>query len=243
MQALFQERSEEPLIRGTLRQQVTFRILTGVFQARFQSGERLVVQRLSRLYDVSPTPVREALVELGMLGIVKLLPNRGAVLLPFGPEQVREIGQVRRVLEVEGARCACRRLDPSTLAALRNDVAALLDRPADTSRDRDARRCDTELHGIIAESCGSARLTAEINRYLTLFGALRDVSHQRDAATNYSRSDDVLEHLEILDRLQHEDTEGAARAMDRHIRSATRTIEEVMFSARAAEPAAGGNDE
>jgi DNA-binding GntR family transcriptional regulator len=241
MQALSQHQPAEPLIRGILRHQVTFRILTGVFQERFRSGERLVVQRLSQLYDVSPTPVREALVELAALGIVKLLPNRGAVLLPFGPEQVREIGQVRRVLEVEAARCACGRIDPSALAALRNDVAALLRRPADTSRDRDARECDTELHGVIAESCGSARLTAEINRYLTLFGALRDVSHQRDAATNYSRSDDVREHLEILDGLQHHDPEGAALAMDRHIRSATQAIEEVMFSNQEAEPSPCGN--
>lgn len=245
MQALTQKQaavqSEEPLVRGTLRQQVTFRILTGVFQERFRSGERLVVQRLSRLYEVSPTPVRESLVELATLGIVKLLPNRGAILLPFGPEQVREIGQVRRVLEVEAARCSCGRIDAAPLTALQRVVASLLGRRADESRDRDARKCDTELHGIIAESCGSARLTAEINRYLTLFGALRDVSHQRDAATNYSRSDDVIEHLEILDRLQHHDPEGAAQAMDRHICSATKIVEEVMFSAQALERPAGGN--
>ena len=104
-------------------------------------------------------------------------------------------------------------------------------------RDRDVRDCDSRLHGTIAESCGSARLTAEIHRYLTLFGALRDVSHQtRHAATNYSRSDDVIEHLEILDRFRQGDPEGAAQAMDRHIRSATKLVEEVMFSAKAVVP-------
>jgi DNA-binding GntR family transcriptional regulator len=239
MQVLPDRHYDEPVTRGTLRHQVTFRILTGVFQERFRSGERLVVQRLSELYEVSPTPVREALVELGTMGIVKLLPNRGAVVLPFGPMQVREIGQVRRVLEVEATRSACGRIDPSLLASLQTDVAALLGRPADASRDHDARVCDTQLHGIIAESCGSPRLTAEIHRYLTLFGALRDVSHQRDAATNYSRSDDVLEHLEILDRLRERDPDGAALAMDRHIRSATKTVEEVMFSTPGLFPTIG----
>jgi DNA-binding GntR family transcriptional regulator len=224
-----EKRPAGPVIRGTLRHQLTFRILTGVFEERFRSGERLIVQRLSQLFEVSPTPVREALLELAALGIVKLLPNRGAVLLPFGPQQVREIGQVRRVLEVEATRCACGQIDLGELTALRREVAGLLGRPADESRDRDARTCDTQLHGIIAESCGSARLTAEIHRYLTLFGALRDVSHQRDAETNYSRSDDVFEHLEILDHLQRGEAEGAAMAMDRHIRSATTTVEEVMF--------------
>ncbi|MHC5543303.1 GntR family transcriptional regulator, partial [Singulisphaera rosea] len=75
-----------PVPRGNLRQQVTSRILAAVFQGRFASGQRLIVQRLSELYEVSPTPVREALVELEALGIVELLPNRGAVVLPFGPQ-------------------------------------------------------------------------------------------------------------------------------------------------------------
>ena len=136
MQALSEMQPEEPLIRGTLRHQVTFRILTGVFQERFRSGERLVVQRISQLYEVSPTPVREALVELATLGIVKLLPNRGAVLLPFGPQQIREIGQVRRVLEVEATRCACGQIDPLELVALQKEVAGLMGRTADESRDR-----------------------------------------------------------------------------------------------------------
>jgi DNA-binding GntR family transcriptional regulator len=229
---------DEQVSRGSLRNQVTIRILTAVFDGRFSSGERLVVQRLAEIYKVSPTPVREALVELAPLGIVDLLPNRGAVVLPFGPHQVREIGQVRRVLEVEATRCACGRIETAELSRLIRSVESLLSRPADLARDHEARTSDTRLHGIIAESCGSSRLTAEINRYLTLFRALRDVSHIRDAATNYSRSDDASEHLEILHKLRARDAEAAARAMDHHIRSATKAIEEVMFSA----PAAASND-
>ncbi len=223
-----------PISRGNLRQQVTSRILAAVFQGGFHSGQRLVVQRLSELYEVSPTPVREALVELAALGIVELLPNRGAVVLPFGPQQVREISQIRRVLEAEGTRCACGRILPADLEALQQDLIQLGSRPQDEHRDRDARTFDTKLHGLISISCGSARLTAEIDRYLTLFRTLRDVSHLRDAATNYSRSDDVSEHLEVVVKLQELDAEGAAQAMDHHIRSASKTLEEVLFSAQAA---------
>ena len=102
----------EPVSRGGLRHQVTARLLTAVFLGRFESGQRLVVQHLAETLSVSPTPVRESLVELAAMGIVELLPNRGAVVLPFGPEQVREISQVRRVLEVEAdLRCASGRID------------------------------------------------------------------------------------------------------------------------------------
>lgn len=229
-----------PILRGNLRQQVSSRILTAVFQGGFLSGQRLVVQRLSELYEVSPTPVREALVELAALGIVELLPNRGAVVLPFGPQQVREISQIRRVLESEGTRCACGRIPDSEVAALETELDQLGSRPPNEQRDRDARACDNKLHGLISLSCGSARLTAEIDRYLTLFRTLRDVSHLRDAATNYSRSDDVPEHLEIVLSLRHNDPERAAQAMDHHIHSASKSLEEVLFSGQTGIAATDG---
>src|SRR4051794_33692947 len=204
----------DPITRGGLRHQVEGRLLTAVFQADFRPGERLVVQRISELYGVSPTPVREALVVLAALGVVHLSPNRGAVVLPFGAQQVCEIGQVRRVLEVEATRCACGRTDPAELAEVRGAIAGLLKRAPGAARDRDARRCATRPHGLIAGSCGSARLTDEIDRYLTLFRALRDVTHRRDAVTNYARTDDIAEHLEILDRLSEGDARMAALSMD-----------------------------
>src|SRR5204862_6824284 len=111
--------------RRTLRQEVIARILTGVFDGRFASGQRLVVQRLADQFGVSPTPVREALVEIGGLGLVELLPNRGAVVGPFGPQEVSQISQVRRVLEVEATRGACGRVDPQELQALEHELLRL----------------------------------------------------------------------------------------------------------------------
>lgn len=220
----------EPVVRGALRQQVLSRILTAVFQRRLRSGQRLVVKRVAEQYHVSPTPVREALVELAGLGIVELLPNRGAVVRSFGPQEIGEISQLRRVLEVEAARCACGRIDPGELQALARELAWLQNLPRDEEWDRHARAADTRLHGSIARACGSTRLAAEIERYLALFRTLRDVSHRRDALTNYSRSNDAPEHLEIVRALLAGDAEESARAMDRHIRSVAKTLEETVVA-------------
>jgi DNA-binding GntR family transcriptional regulator len=188
-----------------------------------------VVQHLAKAHEVSPTPVREALVELVSLGLVELLPNRSAIVRPFGPREVSEISQIRRLLETEAVRCACGRIPPAELSALDLELRRLQVLPRDQTWDSDARAADTRLHGLIAESCGSVRLAVEIRRYLILFQALRDVCHLRDAGTNYSRADDVPEHLAIVCPLLESDAEGAARAMDRHIRSATETMKEVVF--------------
>jgi DNA-binding GntR family transcriptional regulator len=169
---------------------------------------------------------------LASLGLVDLLPNRGAVVRPFGPQEVSEISQVRRVLETEAARCACGRLPAHELSALDRELRRLDTLQRDETWDRAARAMDTRLHGLIAEFSGSVRLAAEIDRYLILFRALRDVCHLRDAWTNYSRTDDVPQHLAIVGALIEGDAEGAARAMDRHIRSAATTLEELVFPDR-----------
>ena len=224
----------EPVTRGTLRQQVTSRLMTGIFLGHFQSGQRLVVQNLAEAYQASPTPVREALVELASFGLVELLPNRGAVVQPFGPQEIREISQIRRLLEAEATRCACERLPSAEISAVEQKLRRLEVLPRDEAWDQSARAVDTMLHGLIADFCGSRRLAAEIGRYLLLFRALRDVSHQRDAWTNYSRSNDVPEHLAIVVALRESDAEAAALAMERHVRSAAMKLEEVIYSSPVA---------
>ncbi len=220
----------EPVSRGCLRQQVSARIMMGIFRGRFRSGQRLVVQDLARAYQASPTPVREALVEMASLGLVDLLPNRGAILLPFGPRETWEICEIRRLLEVEAARRASGHIPAGDLSALEQDLVNLDTLPHDHEWDRMAREVDTRLHGLIADCCGSRRLAAEIGRYSVLFRTLRDVSHQRDALTNFSRSNDVPEHLAIVSALMASDAAGAANAMDRHIRSVAMKLNEVIFS-------------
>lgn len=224
---------DDPQIeRGNLRQRVTGRLLVDVFKGRFRSGQRLVMQQIADHYQVSPTPVRESLVALANLGIVERLPHRGAVVRPFGPQQVREIGQIRRMLEVEGMRCACGRVEPAARAEREAELVQLEGLPPTRSWDRAIRAADTRLHGLFAESSGSTRLTEEIERFLTLFRTLRDVSPQRDAWTDYARTNDVPTHLAIVRPMRARNAEAAASAMDQHIRSATEVHIEVGFAGR-----------
>jgi DNA-binding GntR family transcriptional regulator len=216
--------------RLSLREQVSDRLLTGIFEKRFASGQRLVVQAISALYGVSPTPVRESLVELAGLGLVDLLPNRGAVVKPFGPQELKDMSQVRRVLEAEAAACACGRIDPSELGALLDELGRLAKQKPDAQRDRRARGADTALHSLIARHCGNDRLAAEIGRYLMLFRVLRNLSHLRDSWNDYRRSNDVPEHLKIVKALIRRDRAAAAQAMHRHIRSVEKTLANSVFA-------------
>src|SRR5580658_7773472 len=172
------------IARFGLREKVTEQLLAAVFERRLASGERLVVQKLSTMFGVSPTPVRESLVELDGLGIVELIPNHGAVIKPFGPTELRDMCQVRRVLEAEAARCAYGCIPLPGLRQLHSQLENLSNQDPSDARDRSARGADTLLHEMIAAHCGNHRLAAEIRKYLSLFRALRNVSHLRDSWNN-----------------------------------------------------------
>ena len=228
---------ETVILRTGLREKVTEQLLTNIFEGRFKPGEQLVVQRIAQMLGVSPTPVREGLVELAGLGVVKLIPNHGAVVKPFGREELKEMSQVRRVLEAEAARCASREVEKGVLEQLHEELKQLDVQEASAARDRRAIAADTALHELIARSCGSQRLTAEVERYLLLFRALRNISHLRDSWDNYRHTNDVPEHLRIVEALMAGDGEAAGQRMDEHVRSVERSMATILFG--SAEGGAG----
>jgi DNA-binding GntR family transcriptional regulator len=210
---------------GQRRQAIVASLLADVFEGRLRAGQHLVTQQLASRFGVSHTPIREALIAMAGLGVVDLQPNRGAVVRRVTPRDVREVCQVRRVLECEAVRRACGRIDPAELAALtdglrRQQETAALPPDADPSRViAAAQALDSRLHDRIAASCGNAFLANELSRLKTLFRAFRDVAWAHDEARHqYSRlADESREHMAVVEALAAGDGRAAARAMSRHI--------------------------
>src|SRR5579863_1126665 len=110
---------------GLLRQKIVEQILADVFRGGLTAGRHLVTQELAERFDVSHTPIREALIALAGIGIIDLLPNRGAVVRRVTSREVREVMQVRKALECEAVRLACGRIDLAELDRLAVDLTRL----------------------------------------------------------------------------------------------------------------------
>jgi DNA-binding GntR family transcriptional regulator len=219
----------EPLLRwdrGTRRQAIVASLLSEVFQGQIRAGTHLVTQDLAERFAVSHTPIREALIALAGIGIVDLLPNRGAIVRKVTAQDVREVCQVRRALECEATRSACGRIDLADLHELANELKRLMN-IAPTSRlafVEEARAVDSRLHDLIADSCGNAFLAKELSRLKMLFRAFRDVAWEKDEARSDSHrlAEEAREHLAIVEGLLASDSKAAAKAMARHIISGAR---------------------
>ena len=207
-----------------LRDDITQQLLADILQQSIRPGDRLVAQRLAKQLGVSATPLREALVELASVGMIEFLPNRGAVCLPFGARELREIYDLRRVFEVEATRLACGRLPVSALRELRCGLDSLI-RQKTTGWSNLAMDLDARIHTLITAGCGSLRLGYEIGRYCNLMQSIREVIGDK----NHVQRSAVEQHIEIVDALIDADAEGACRAMARHIDLTASAAESAFF--------------
>jgi len=207
---------------GLRRQTIVESLFADVFQGRLRPGSHLVTQELAERFGVSHTPIREALIALAGIGIVDLVPNRGAVVRRISAREVREVCQVRRLLECEAVRSATGRIDLSQLHELAAELRRLVAARGRSPRFiEQARVLDSRLHDLIADCCENSFLAKEISRLKTLFRAFRDVAWERDEARNdYHRlAEEAREHLAIVEALLAGDARQGSRAMARHIHS------------------------
>lgn len=118
-----------------IRKTLIERIATG----HYKSGERLVEMRLAEEFGTSQMPIREALRDLEMAGLVTAKPRRGSFVKPFATSAQREIYLVRGALEEAAARLATvnpaldivalqAEVDGMRAAARNNDIEQMISR-------------------------------------------------------------------------------------------------------------------
>jgi DNA-binding GntR family transcriptional regulator len=205
-------------------------ILEGIFSGRFAPGDRLVTDRLAREFQVSQTPIREAIGTLAGMGVLVVKPNCGAIVRAFSPREVRDICQVRRRLESLAILTACGRIPATPLRALRDQMTkqTKMSLPINRREIEQVKKSDTLLHDLIRSATRNRFLADELDRIMILVRAIRDAAWNR--LWEQSSPDlafvieEAKEHLEIIEALLANDPRRAQRALHHHLRSGARYI-------------------
>lgn len=206
---------------GSRRQAIVEAVLSDVFAGRLRSGQHLVTRELAQRFGVSDTPIREALVALAGIGVVELLPNRGAVVRSVTVKDVRDICQLRRALECEAVRSACGKIPADELTAMADEFRRLktLAHDPQAKFSEQARAADSRLHDLVTHWSGNHYLASDLNRLKLLYRAFRDLNYNQDEVRNDRRRllTEADEHLAIVEALANHDRRAAAQAMSRHV--------------------------
>jgi DNA-binding GntR family transcriptional regulator len=205
------------------------RIITGAYDR----GQKLKQADLAADLGVSITPVREALLTLLAEGYVQGLPHKGLLVPELEGSQVREIYDLRLLLERDLTSIALHKItsgDVLMLQSLQQKVAA-----ATAAGDLQAvRTANFRFHFYLYELADRPQTLHFVRVLWAKYPfTLQD---QRKGRTTRMRS----EHDLILEKIERDDPAGAVEAMVEHIRSGWREIRlEVQPLAAARGPLAG----
>ena len=181
---------------------------------RLKPGEPLREAAIAEQLGVSKTPVREALARLEREGLVETASFKGAVVSGYSDEDLREIYELRELLEGAAARIAAETIREGALEQLESLVSEGR-RLRGTPRSAELADLLGEFDRVIFDQVENRRirgLIANLQAHLTRVGKLTEEIPGRVDAS-------VDEHDRIVSAIRARDPDGAERAMRDHIRS------------------------
>ena len=202
-------------------------IRNGILEGRFAAASRITEQEIAEQSGVSRTPVREALRRLQAEGLLHFVPNQGAVVASWTPEDIEEIFELRSMLESYTAERAAQRVNKKQLARLRDLAQRQYELSQNCSGDLldQVAELNSEFHQVLQEAAGSNRLNAIVAQLIEV--PLVGRTFRRYSPEQLVRS--ARHHLEIVQALEIRDSEAAGAIMRMHVlaaRQVFRTLSE-----------------
>ncbi len=183
-------------------------IVTGLYAP----GDRLDEAGLAARHQVSRTPVREALIQLSTMGLVRMVPNRGAFVAQLTITELIEMFEVMGELEAMCARLAARRIRPEQLKLLEEAQQACASAQQAGSSD-DYYYANAEFHRLIYEASGNGFLAENAHSLQRRLKPYRRLQLRVPGRVDSSLS----EHEEVLAAIRARDDGRARDAMRNHV--------------------------
>lgn len=138
---------------------VAQRLREAIIDGQFALGATIPEETLATSFGVSRTPVREALNQLQLLGLVNIRPQRGSYVFEASEADIAALCEFRCVMEPRVAELAWHHDREATLQDLK---AAVADMSAARKQKDGVRysRADTRLHEAFVQHCGNPYLQA-----------------------------------------------------------------------------------
>lgn len=149
--------ADTAISRSVLSDAVKDRLLEAILDGRYPPGSRIIETRAAREFGTSQAPVREALRDLEALGVVEILPFRGARVRRPSRAELLEAYVVRSELEALVMRLAVPRLTDEDIERLSGflDEMHLAADAGDTVAEASA---DAMFHGYLVDASGNGTL-------------------------------------------------------------------------------------
>ncbi len=203
---------QEVTDKYSLRGRVYHRLREDILNGRYKEQEELREVAIGEELGVSRTPVREALRQLELEGLIQIIPNKGAYVTGITARDVKDIYMIRSSLEGMCARLATENITKEQLEEMEENIY-LADYHASRGHMGQMAELDNQFHHILYGACGSKilqDLLQDFHQYVIRIRRKTLSIKERGLASNE-------EHRQIMEAIRDGNPEEAERLATRHM--------------------------
>lgn len=145
-----------------LREVVFNTLRDAILKGELNPGEHLMEVQLANKLGVSRTPIREAIRQLEVEGLVVMTPRKGAVVAEITQEDLTDVLEVRKTLEELAVQLACNNITDEEIAKLHEYHLSFI-QAFDCKELTVIAKKDEEFHDVIYEATRNKRLIQILN--------------------------------------------------------------------------------
>lgn len=183
-----------------------------IIKGRLKPGERLVEEALAEQFQVSRTPLREAIHKLELDGFITRLPSRGVIVADISVQEARELYDVRGYLDGFAARLTTERLTDIEIVKLNRIRENIYSANKSMNHNMLREKAD-EFHTFVRNACKHDVLIDHLNKLYPHLLRYRNIAALHQGRMTLSGE----EHLTIIDFILARRSREAELAMKEHI--------------------------
>ncbi len=188
------------------------------------SNTPLVEEKLAKEYQMSRTPIREAIRHLVQDGLVEFFPRRGALVKEITIKDLEEIFTVREALEGISARIAASVITEQKIILLQ-EALEKADQELENGDKEHSFELGNTLHEIVLDVANNNKILTIVSDFKNQIQRFHYFSNHIPGRLELSNK----EHWEIFEAIQARDGELAERRMRKHVRG---TKESIIFAVK-----------
>lgn len=206
--------------KHSLGSRVFHTIRENILSGKYAPNEELKEKTIGEELGVSRTPVREALRQLELEGLVSIIPNKGAYVVGISRKDMQDIYEIRCRLEGLCARWAAEHITKEQLDEL-EEIVFRADFHAKKGNAEHLVELDNQFHETLYKAADSKelqRVLSDFHHYLQRVRKITLMDTNRAVESN-------KEHMMIVEALKEHDAEKAEKLASRHIFSTAENME------------------
>jgi len=198
-------------ISKTILEKLEIIFRDNIVKRRWEMGEKIDFLKLQMEYNISRTPIRDALNRLVKLGLVVVRPRVGYYVREFNSKEINEIFEFRKILEISALKSSIKTIDKSKLKNLLQRLIMFKNDLSNTNISiREEFLFGENLHTLIIDNCENELVK---NAYYNIYDYLKmfwDLNYPFD-------QDFISDHINILETINNNDYFKSKKILVKHI--------------------------